>query len=221
MYDENDYLMLSGLQHFIFCRRQWALIHIEQVWNENEYTTDGRIFHKNAHDASKIEKRGNVLILRDMYVTSRKYGISGQCDVVEFHKSDENQGVRLQKYPGFWNPCPIEYKRGNHDINAADASQLCAQALCLEEMFCCNISEGYLFFGESHRRKQIDFDDKLRQNVMKKLDEMHSYYKKQYIPKVKKSKKCNKCSLKDICIPGIQYLSVDKYIVKTLKEKDK
>ena len=110
VYNENDYLLLSGLQHFAYCRRQWALIHIEQQWAENERTVDGQLFHAVAHDKERIEKRGNLLITRGLSVKSAQLGMTGVCDVVEFHKSEK--GVPLFSYEGLWEPYPVEYKKG-------------------------------------------------------------------------------------------------------------
>ena len=161
MYAEEDYLMLSGIQHFAFCRRQWAMIHIEQQWAENYRTTSGELMHKKAHDEGSFEKRGDLLIVRGLRISSRELGLSGQCDVVEFHQ--DKDGIELFGYEGKWNPVPIEYKRGTPKENNADALQLCAQAICLEEMFQTNISEGFLYYGENRRRSKTEFTDDLRQ----------------------------------------------------------
>ena len=115
---EQDYLMLSGIQHFIFCRRQWALIHIEQQWAENEQTIDGRLMHRRAHDEESVEKRGDQIITRGMRVVSHRLGVSGICDVVEFHKSED--GIAIQSWPGYWKPYPIEYKKGTPKDHDAD-----------------------------------------------------------------------------------------------------
>lgn len=119
-YEEEQFLMLSGLQHFLFCRRQWALIHIEQQWTDNELTTDGEIFHSRVHDEDAVELRNDVLTVRGMRVSSRRLGISGACDVVEFIRSEN--GISLRNYKGSWMPVPIEYKRGKYDIQGADAA---------------------------------------------------------------------------------------------------
>ena len=131
-YREEDYLQLSGIEHFLFCRRQWALIHIEKQWSENELTTDGDIFHKRVHDRDQTEMRGDVLTIRGMSIKSGKIGISGSCDAVEFLRDDN--GIELSGRTGRWQVCPIEYKRGRFDISEADSAQLCAEAMCLEEM---------------------------------------------------------------------------------------
>ncbi len=196
MYREEDYLMLSGLQHFAYCRRQWALIHIEQQWAENERTVDGQIFHSVAHDKARIEKRGELLITRGLPVKSAKLGMSGICDVVEFHKSEE--GVSLASYEGLWQPYPVEYKKGLPKLNEADEMQLCGQAICLEEMLLCRIPGGSLFYGENRRREPVEFTEELRGKVYDMAKEMHVLWDKGYTPRVKPQKGCNACSLKEI-----------------------
>lgn len=200
-YDEDEYLPLSGIQHFVFCRRQWALIHIEQQWSENFRTADGRAMHANAHNGSLNETRGDVIITRAMRVCSAELGISGECDVVEFHR-DPN-GIPLYGKSGRYNGLPIEYKRGSPKENRCDEVQLCAQALCLEEMLCCDIRYGYLFYGEKKHRFKVEFTDELRAQVKSAIKEMHALFDRHYTPKVKRSKSCNACSLKDLCIPAI------------------
>ena len=142
-YREEDFLQLSGIQHFAFCRRQWALIHLEQQWQENLRTVEGGLLHSRAHDASLRERRGDTLILRGLAVFSPSLGLSGQCDVVEFHAVPD--GVPIQGEDGLWQPYPVEYKRGKPKEHQADELQLCAQAMCLEEMLCCSIPEGSLY----------------------------------------------------------------------------
>lgn len=211
MYLEDEYLMLSGIQHFEFCRRQWALIHIEQQWAENEKTTSGKIMHKNAHGEKHIEKKNNMLIMRSLPVASSSLGVSGQCDVVEFHKAAN--GIDLQHHKGPWEVIPVEYKRGTAKKGLEDKVQLCAQAICLEEMLLCKIPFGYLYYGENKRRKYVEFDDILRKHVIALTEEMHSLYKKRYTPKVKRSAKCGGCSLKSICMPKlVRTKRVDSYI---------
>ena len=129
-YSEDEYLMLSGIQHFCFCRRQWALIHLEQQWAENIRTVDGEIFHKNAHDKERHETRENQIIVRGMPVSSATLGISGECDVVEFHRSET--GVSIHGKVGTYDIIPIEYKRGEAKKEDCDRLQLAAQAMCLE-----------------------------------------------------------------------------------------
>ncbi len=216
MYREEDYLMLSGLQHFAFCRRQWALIHIEQQWAENYRTADGRILHKNAHGGLLREKRGNVIITRAMQVASAELGISGECDVVEFHYAED--GVTLHGLEGHYRVVPVEYKRGQPKADDCDALQLCAQAMCLEEMLCCEIPEAYLYYGETRRRQTVLLDAALRQKTCDMLAEMHSLYQRKHTPKVRRTKACNACSLKDICLPRLsRERSAAAYLSETLK----
>ena len=200
-YREEDFLPLSGLQHFAFCRRQWALIHVEQQWKENLRTTDGHLFHARSQDAARRERRGDTLILRGLPIFSRTLGLSGQCDVVEFHRTPE--GVPLRGEEGLWLPYPVEYKRGKPKGHQADELQLCAQAICLEEMLCCAVPEGALFYGEPRRRTKVDFGVELREQVKDMSREMHGFYARGHTPKVKPRKSCGACSLKELCLPAL------------------
>lgn len=215
MYDEEDFLMLSGIQHFAYCRRQWALIHIEQQWAENGRTAEGQIFHSTAHDASKTEKRGDKITTRGLRIKSRRLGITGICDVVEFHRSD--QGVSMFHFEGLWLPYPVEYKTGEPKEHDADLLQLCAQAMCLEEMLLCTIEKGSLFYGKTRRRFDVDFTSELRNQVSQYTEEMHYYFQRGYTPKVKAHKGCNACSLKEMCVPKLNRSpSVASYIEETI-----
>ena len=217
MYNEDEFLQLSGIQHFAFCRRHWALIHIEMQWKENLRTVEGQILHENAHNPEMNEKRGNVIVVRAMPVHSRKMGVSGECDVVEFHKSDK--GAHINGREGVYQPVPVEYKRGEPKSDNIDILQLAAQALCLEEMFCTDINYGYIYYGETRHRLKVVFDDEIRNEVVRLFEEMHLYYRRGYTPKVKISKKCNACSLKDLCVPVLnRNKSVAEYIDKFISE---
>lgn len=219
MYSEEDYLMLSGIQHFAFCRRQWAMIHIEQQWAENERTTAGELMHKKAHDEGAFEKRGDLLVVRGLRISSQELGLSGQCDVVEFHQ--DKDGVELFGYEGKWKPIPVEYKHGAPKENNVDELQLCAQAICLEEMFQTKMSEGYLYYGENRRRTHVVFSDILREEVKKAVEEMHELFRRGYTPNVKSSKKCTACSLKNLCVPKIQkVVCVREYIRQNTKDDE-
>lgn len=212
-YSEDDFLLLSGIQHFAFCCRQWALIHIEEQWAENYRTADGRQMHERAHDPFFTEKRRDVIITREMAVHSSELGVTGQCDVVEFLRDDET-GVTLFGRAGKWRPCPVEYKRGRSKIDDCDRLQLCAQAICLEEMLMCPlIEQGCLYYGETKRREYVDLNGELRDTVRKMFAEMHTYFERRYTPRVKPNKSCNACSLCDICVPKLPgENSVRKYI---------
>ena len=201
VYRQEDYLRLSGLQHFKFCRRQWALIHIESQWAENYRTTDGAILHENAHNLELTESRGDMFVTRGMRVHSSELGISGACDVLEFHRSET--GVTLQERGGTWIPYPIEYKRGQPKEDTSDILQLCGQALCLEEMLCCDVPVGALYYWQTRRRQEVFFTQELRQEVRSLILEMHELYDRGHTPKVKPSKSCNACSLKELCLPKL------------------
>ena len=214
---EEEFLPLSGLQHFAFCRRQWALIHLEQQWQENLRTIEGQLFHERAHDASLRERRGDTLVLRSLAVASPTLGLSGQCDVVEFRAAPE--GVPLAGEEGRWLPFPVEYKRGRPKPHQADELQLCAQAMCLEEMLCCSIPEGALFYGEPRRRTVVLFTPELRETVRRDSDEMHQLYHRGHTPKAKPSKSCNACSLKELCLPQlVRRESVQTYLRRAMEE---
>lgn len=200
-YNEDDYLQLAGLQHFSFCRRQWALIHLEQQWAENLLTVQGQLLHEKAHDAGSRELRGDVLTVRGMRIHSPTLGVSGACDVVEFRRAAD--GVPLAGREGLWRPCPVEYKRGAPKAIDADRLQLCAQAMCLEEMLCCDIPEGALFYGETRRREIVPFSDALREQVRACLEEMHELFRRKHTPRVRPGKSCNACSLRDSCLPRL------------------
>ncbi len=216
-YREEEYLMISGIQHFRFCRRQWALIHIEQQWAENEHTVVGELMHKKVHDPYLSEKRKGVLITRALPVSSRILGISGECDVVEFHKKEE--GVKLHGHRGFYEIYPIEYKKGKPKESEEDILQLTAQTMCLEEMFSTDIPEGAIFYGETRRRECIKITEELKLEVKDMVEEMRQYYVRRYTPQVKNSKRCNSCSLKDICLPKIGKTdSVKHYVAQALED---
>ena len=210
IYQDQDYLMISGIQHFSFCRRQWALIHVECQWKENLCTVEGKIVHERCHDEKFTEKRRDLLICRGMRVFSSRMGVTGQCDVVEFLQGES--GATLLGREGLWQPCPVEYKRGKPKKDDSDILQLCAQAMCLEEMLCCEIPEAHLFYDEIHRREKIVLTPQMRRDVQSMFDEMHGYYERGYTPKVKTGKKCNSCSLKDLCLPKLlRKPSVESY----------
>lgn len=214
---EEDWLLLSGLQHFAFCRRQWALIHIEDQWAENYRTVDGHLMHERVHDQEFRESRGNRLTVRGLAVHSAELGISGQCDAVEFFQ--DPAGVPLRGRDGLWRPYPVEYKRGKPKQHGADELQLCAQAMCLEEMLCCVVPDGALYYGEPRRRTVVSFTAELRGQVRESLAEMHTLYQRRYTPKVKPSKACSACSLKDLCLPKLMgRKSVAAYLAANLEE---
>lgn len=218
-YSEEDYLFISGIQHFKFCRRQWALIHVEQQWEENVHTVIGELMHKKAHDPYLTEKRKDTIIVRALPVVSKEMGITGECDVVEFRRCED--GVRLHGHRGLYSIYPVEYKKGKPKTDEKDQLQLAAQAMCLEEMFSTKIKEGALFYGETKRREIIHITDELRIEVRDMFQEMHHYFSRHYTPKVKTSKSCSSCSLKEICLSKLsKTVSVGTYMKRMLQEED-
>lgn len=218
-YDEEDLLPLSGLQHFAFCRRQWALIHIEQQWSENLRTAEGRLLHERAHDDRLTEKRGDLLVSRGMPVFSRTLGITGVCDVVEFRR--DPAGVPLHGRQGLWRPTPVEYKRGAPHAFDADELQLCCQAMCLEDMLACAVPEGFLYYGEPRRRTRVILDEALRGRVRAMLADMHDLFERRRTPLVKPTKSCRACSLADLCLPRLSRTpSVSAYMQNHLEDEE-
>ena len=217
MYQEEEYLQISGIQHFAFCKRQWALIHVEKQWFENLRTVEGEIMHQRAHDSTLKEVRGNTVIVRGANVASSTLGVSGQCDVVEYHKDEH--GITLAQMEGRWLPYPVEYKRGKEKEINADRLQLCCQAMCLEEMLCCDIPEGSLYYGETRKREVVLFSNELRQEVKDMLTQMHQMMQRGSTPKVRTGKHCKACSLADCCLPELTTVrTVSDYIAAALKE---
>lgn len=216
-YKEDEYLQLSGIQHFIFCRRQWALVYIELQWMENIRTLEGRFLHEKAHDESSYEKRGDVLITRGMPVFSKEMGVTGCCDIVEFYNSKD--GTKLYNRDGLYKPVPVEYKRGEPKKSEEDVMQLAAQAMCLEEMFDCNIDHGYIYYAKTRHRLKVVFENDLKTKVYSIFKEMHELFNRGYTPKVKTGKYCNACSLNKICLPVLcKEKSVQSYIDKYITE---
>lgn len=217
IYQEEDFLQLSGLQHFSFCRRQWALIHIEHQWAENYRTVDGTLMHENAHNTSLQESRADLFVVRGISVYSARLGLSGQCDVLEYHR--DSTGIPLVGKEGLWLPFPVEYKRGHPKEDSCDALQLCGQAMCLEDMLCCDIPAGAVYYGETRHRQKISFSPELRSQVETLLEQMHDLYRRGHTPKVKPSKSCNACSLKGLCLPKLmKSRSVADYLKTALED---
>src|SRR3989338_6590683 len=164
MYSEDDLLPLSALQHLVFCPRQCALIHIERLWQENWFTAQGRVFHERVHE-QKTERRKNVRIEFGLELRSYQLGLIGKADVVEFHCDEEKKK---------WQPFPVEYKRGKPKSDNCDAVQLCAQAMCLEEMMEVQVLKGAIFYGKEQRRTEIAFDQSLRNQTMETARRLHT-----------------------------------------------
>ena len=200
MYDEDDLLALSGLQHIAYCERQWALIHIEGQWADSYDTVRGDLFHERAHTEGYSTSRG-VKAVRSMRVVSRRLGIAGVADIVEFSDGVPPAGL----------VCPVEYKVGKPKVEDWDRLQVCAQALCLEEMFGCHVDEGALFYGETRRRERVVLDGELRCCVESLAYRMHELFASGFTPLGQKGPKCRRCSLVDVCLPEAFGCDVDVY----------
>ncbi|PWH19143.1 MAG: CRISPR-associated protein Cas4 [Anaerolineae bacterium] len=217
-YTSDELLPLSGIQHFIFCRRQWALITVERLWQDNVLTVEGRLLHERVDDPFFTEVRKDVVIARSVPVASYRLGLTGVCDVVEFTRAES--GVPLKDREGFFLPAPVEYKRGKPKLEPMDEAQLCAQAMCLEEMLLVHIPRGWIYYGQTRHRLEVEFSPDLRQIVMDAAAEMHAYFQRGYTPRVRRHKGCRSCSLADVCLPTLQenVLSASEYIQQHLGE---
>jgi len=207
-YKEEDLLQLSALQHLLFCKRQCALIHIEQAWSENLFTAEGRIMHDRV-DTAKYETRRNIRIEFGMPLRSLRLGLIGKADAVEFHRQDDK-----------WHPFPVEYKRGKPKHDNSDKVQLCAQAICLEEMLNVNIPSGALFYGKTRRRLEVAIDNDLRMETEETAKKVHKLIKSGITPHPEFSKKCKRCSLVELCMPEIcgKKAKVSQYLTSALRE---
>jgi CRISPR-associated exonuclease Cas4 len=221
IHDEDELLPISGLQHLHFCRRQWGLIHLEQQWQENRLTAEGRLLHERVHD-TRTESRVDVLVARGLHLHSFRLGLTGQADVVEFHRVEERgaNAVSLPGRQGRWRPFPIEYKRGRPKADACDEVQLCAQAICLEEALGTSIPEGALFYEQKRRRTDVRFDDELRARTEALALRMHELYSAGVTPSASYEKKCDRCSLYDRCLPRAisKRKTVAQYLASALRE---
>ncbi|HID28486.1 MAG TPA: CRISPR-associated protein Cas4 [Desulfobacterales bacterium] len=195
-YTEDDLLPLSALQHLLFCERQCALIHVEQAWNENLFTAEGRIMHERVHEANR-ESRGNVRIEFGMPLRSLRLGLVGKADVVEFHRKPASRNAKSRE----WQPFPVEHKRGKPKADNCDKVQLCGQALCLEEMLGVEIPCGALFYGKTRRRRDVDFDHALRQETESAAKRLHALIESGQTPNPVHTPKCKSCSLLNACLP--------------------
>lgn len=189
MYSPSELIAISALQHYLYCPRQCALIHLEQIWEENLYTAEGRILHENA-DSGKVEVRGDIKIATGLPLRSLALGVTGKADVVEFHRRE-----------GVWQPFPVEYKRGRPKKHDADKIQLCAQAMCLEEMLGLPVPEGALFYGKTKRRLAVVLDSSLRQATAEVAQAVHAMFQTGITPSPVADEHCSYCSLQEQCLP--------------------
>jgi len=216
-YSEDELLPLSALSHLVFCPRRCALVHIEQLWTENLFTAEGRGLHKKVH-STDAESRPGIRIVRGLRVQSLELGLVGQVDVVEFHEVEA--GIELPNEKGFWRPFPVEYKRGKTKIDDCDRVQLCAQAMCLEEMLSCEIEYGAIFYGRPRRRERVKLTAGLRERTESLTDELHRLYEAGATPRAKYQKKCGSCSLYETCMPKVTGIAknINHYLAKALEE---
>lgn len=203
--DEDKLLPLSGLQHYAFCPRQWALIHLEQSWEENVRTMEGRFLHEKVHSEDIREKRKDLIIARSVPMVSHRLGVFGIADVVEYQQVDDVKNcVRIHGQKGCWKPCPVEYKRGKGKVEDVDRIQVCAQAICLEEMNDIDIEIAYIYYGMPRRREEVILSPTLKHKTLLTAKEMHKTYTEGLTPlKLKAQKGCTLCSLKEKCMPSI------------------
>jgi CRISPR-associated exonuclease Cas4 len=198
-YAESDLLPISGLQHFAFCERRWALVQIESIWSDNQFTAEGNALHERAH-SGEIESRPGALIRRTLLIHSLRLGLNGQADIVEFQPS--TSGIRLDGRRGLWTPFPIEYKRSRDRTGSkAYHVQLCAQALCLEEMLGCDVAVGAIYDGTARRRQPVEFTLELRARTEMLAARMHLLFDRRSTPPPVLTKACKSCSLVEDCYP--------------------
>ena len=204
MYSEDDLLPISALQHLVFCERQWGLIHLEGIWSENLLTAQGRVLHERTHQEG-VEMDGDVLISRGLSVRSLTLGLTGKTDVVEFHPAMDRDGggVRLPGKRGLWRVFPVEYKRGRPKPDLSDEVQVCAQALCLEEMLGAPIDAAAIFYGQPRRRHEVPLTPQLKQKTIELTRRLHDLTRAGRTPVAPYEKKCRNCSLLDDCLPRI------------------
>lgn len=232
MYSEDDLLPLSALQHLVFCERQCALIHVEQVWLESVSTFEGRTLHERV-DAGGEEARGAVRTARALPLVSRRLGLTGRADMVELHLLADAAGEALSPAApaapsasapaalpadpaGRWQPYPVEYKRGRPKRNRCDEVQLCAQALCLEEMLGSAVPAGALFYAAVRRRTEVAFDRELRTVTERAAARLHQIFAAGETPRAVREPKCDSCSLLDICLPAAPKRSARRYLERLL-----
>lgn len=229
LFSEDDLLPLSGLQHLVFCERQCALIHVEQLWKENPLTLEGSYLHGRVHEeAPRRELRRGTMITRRVALRSFVLGVSGIADVVEFHrvgseKPDPGAGlaaaVALSGLAGWWAPRPVEYKRGRSKTSDCDRVQLCAQAICLEEMLGVTIPEGALFYGAAQHRQSVAFGPELKRITAAAAARFHEIVRSGNTPRARREPKCRNCSLLELCRPDAMAprRSARRFVMETIR----
>lgn len=233
MYTEDQLLPLSALPQLVYCERRAALILIEQVWDDNRFTAEGRLLHERVH-SQEGESRGDVRIARGLALRSLSLGLSGKADVVEFHRTPEasNPTPHAPSAPApehpqpntehhLWVPFPVEYKRGKPKPDNSDLVQLCAQAICLEEMLGVPVPEGALFYGIPHRRLNVAFTPELRHETRQAAERLHALVASRRVPKAEFGPRCDNCSLVELCLPRVTSgRSAARYLERVFEEAD-
>ncbi len=224
LYTEDDLLPLSGLAHMAFCERRWALVHVEQQWADNRYTVEGTQGHERAH-SGEAESRPGMLVRRTLPLRSLRLGLCGQSDVVEFHASDEEHAVPLLGRAGRWRAVPVEFKRSRDKAGSiAYRLQLCAQAMCLEEMLGTLVTSGIVYDVSANRRTSVVFAKEVRREVERLALLMHSMYRTGETPPALQKPACTKCSLRQVCLPGTvgsepaENGLVERHLARAIKE---
>ena len=220
-YNDDEMLQLSGIQHYVFCPRQWALIYIEQVWIENHLTAEGRIMHENVDNPFQRERNGSsVITLRGVRLESKILGFNGIADAVEIYPHTNRllskQEIMSNK---IYSMIPIEYKHGRRKISDCDRIQVTLQAMILEEMSGIKISQGAVFYWAERHREYFEINDNLRANVREVSKDMHSLFSSRTIPTASKKRCCRNCSIYDICLPELSNKNVSTYLKTHFNEK--
>lgn len=220
-YDDDNMLMLSGIQHYMYCPRQWGLIHLEQQWDDNQLTVEGQLLHKNVDNPASRQKNGNTITLRSVHIASHSLGLYGITDAVELIPSpSEENSITHPRYKGYWRLYPIEYKRGHSKPDERDKVQLAAQAICLEEMCGIHIPEAALYYHETKHREVVTLDSSIRQLTYDLSAAMHKTFASGVTPKAVEQRGCKNCSVSDICVPTLsKKTGVSIYLKNTFDEE--
>lgn len=203
MYADEECLQISGIQHFAFCPRQWQLIHVEMEWSDNDLTALGQVLHRRVDMPELPQKRCDTITLRSVPLVSHRLGIQGKSDAILLSPTTSELYLTHPRYPGRWAPTPVEYKRGRPKRHNADKLQLCAEALCLEEMYHLTIPRGYIYYGETAHRLEVELDHFLRDELTACLETMHRLMREGATVPATNDSRCKRCSLKDICLPEL------------------
>ena len=221
MYDEENMLMLSGIQHYMFCPRQWGLIHMEQLWNDNRLTTEGALLHERVDNPHYRQKNGQTITLRHVALVSKQLGLYGFSDAVELHHAaSSGNAITHDRYPGAWLPYPVEYKHGGHKRTPCDEVQLAAQVMCLEEMHNISLDRAAIFYWKTEQREEVVIDETLRRLVVDISNQMHSHMQSGLLPAAEPSRQCKSCSLRDMCMPKSSNRNATTYLKQNLYEEN-